>query len=304
MVIQLLAADGDSGQGFESHVWYYGLFVALVVGVIVRRTGWIKPVDDPEAPGDDRGCWIWFAGIPFGGVLLPLAGVLRHRHDATARPLLVEYRKGLVVFQLMFMALAAGFVAYWALNDASPLLSIMMVPMAILCEVWLWRRYRLRLPVRDFWVGSRSCQTAGNDRTSNAVTADVAPVGGLRPDQLRWLMGGLMVGLFLSSTEQSVVATALPTMAGELGGANRIAWVVSAYLLTSTIATPLYGKMSDLFGRRIVYQTSISIFLVGSALCALSQTMTQLVLARAVPGPWRRRTDVLAFVIVGDVVSP
>ncbi len=128
--------------------------------------------------------------------------------------------------------------------------------------------------------------------------------GGLRPEQLRWLMGGLMVGLFLSSTEQSVVATALPTMAGELGGANRIAWVVSAYLLTSTISTPLYGKMSDLFGRRIVYQTSISIFLIGSALCAISQTMTQLVLARAVQGLGGGGLMSLAFVIVGDVVSP
>lgn len=130
------------------------------------------------------------------------------------------------------------------------------------------------------------------------------PAAGLRPDQLRWLMGGLMVGLFLSSTEQSVVATALPTMAGELGGANRIAWVVSAYLLTSTVVTPLYGKMSDLFGRRIVYQTSISIFLVGSVLCALSGTMTQLVLARAVQGLGGGGLMSLAFVIVGDVVSP
>ncbi len=142
-----------------------------------------------------------------------------------------------------------------------------------------------------------------------AVLTDAAatgqhPAAGLSPSQIRWLMGGLMVGLFLSSTEQSVIATALPTMAGELGGANRIAWVVSAYLLTSTITTPLYGKMSDLFGRRIVYQTSISIFLVGSALCALSQTMTQLVLARAVQGMGGGGLMSLAFVIVGDVVSP
>jgi EmrB/QacA subfamily drug resistance transporter len=117
-------------------------------------------------------------------------------------------------------------------------------------------------------------------------------------------MGGLMAGLFLSSTEQSVVATALPTMAGELGGANRIAWVVSSYLLTSTIVTPLYGKMSDLFGRRIVYQTAIVVFLVGSVLCALSQTMTQLVAARAVQGLGGGGLMSLAFVIVGDVVSP
>ncbi|MEZ5408544.1 MAG: MDR family MFS transporter [Acidimicrobiales bacterium] len=126
----------------------------------------------------------------------------------------------------------------------------------------------------------------------------------LSRSQLSWLMGGLLLGLFLSSTEQSVVATALPTMAGELGAASRIAWVVSAYLLTSTITTPLYGKMSDLFGRRIVYQTSIAVFVVGSALCALSQSINQLVAARAVQGLGGGGLMSLAFVIVGDVVSP
>lgn len=132
-----------------------------------------------------------------------------------------------------------------------------------------------------------------------------APVGnGLTTAQMRWLIGGLMMGLFLSSTEQSVIATALPTLAGELGGANQIAWVVSAYLLTSTIVTPLYGKMSDLFGRRIVYQVSIAIFMFGSVLCAISQSMEQLIAARAVQGMGGGGLMSLAFVIVGDVVSP
>lgn len=141
--------------------------------------------------------------------------------------------------------------------------------------------------------------------TVRSVVASEPRAGaGLRPEQLRWLMAGLMVGLFLSSTEQSVVATALPTMAGELGGANRLAWVVSAYLLTSTIVTPLYGKMSDLYGRRIVYQTAIAVFLVGSVLCALAQTMNQLVAARAVQGLGGGGLMSLAFVIIGDVVSP
>jgi len=126
----------------------------------------------------------------------------------------------------------------------------------------------------------------------------------LTTTQMRWLMAGLLLGLFLSSTEQSVVATALPTMAGELGAANRIAWVVTAYLLTSTIVTPLYGKMSDLYGRRIVYQTSISLFLVGTVFCGLAQTMNQLVAARAFQGLGGGGLMSLAFVIVGDVVSP
>ena len=126
----------------------------------------------------------------------------------------------------------------------------------------------------------------------------------LTTSQMRWLMGGLMVGLFLSSVEQSVVATALPTIAGELGSADQIAWVVSVYLLTSTITTPLYGKMSDLFGRRVVYRTSITIFLVGSVLCAIAPTMNLLVAARAVQGTGGGGLMSLAFVIVGDVVSP
>ena len=136
------------------------------------------------------------------------------------------------------------------------------------------------------------------------TTGEPAASTPLSPTQLRWLMGGLMIGMFLSSVEQSVVATALPTIAGELGSANQIAWVVSIYLLTSTIVTPLYGKMSDLFGRRIVYQTSISIFLVGSVLCAIAPTMLTLVAARAVQGLGGGGLLSLAFVIVGDVVSP
>lgn len=122
--------------------------------------------------------------------------------------------------------------------------------------------------------------------------------------QLTWLIAGLMLGLFLSATESSVIATALPTMAGDLGGASKLSWVVSAYLLTSTVVTPLYGKLSDLFGRRIVYQTSISLFIVGSVLCGVSQTMTQLVVARAVQGMGGGGLMSLAFVILGDVLSP
>ncbi len=144
----------------------------------------------------------------------------------------------------------------------------------------------------------------GSGVASHSMTTTPRPADGLSPTQMRWLMAGLMMGLFLSSTEQSVVATALPTMAGQLGGGNRIAWVVSAYLLTSTIVTPLYGKMSDLYGRRIVYLVAIWVFGIGSVLCALSQTMNQLVAARAFQGLGGGGLMSLAFVIVGDVVSP
>ena len=141
--------------------------------------------------------------------------------------------------------------------------------------------------------------TTTEDRPAGAATQS-----GLSRTQLRWLLGGLMLGLFLSATEQSVVATALPTMAGELGGASKLAWVVSAYLLTSTVVTPLLGKLSDLFGRKVVYHATISVFIVGSLLCGVAQTMTQLVLARAVQGLGGGGLMSLAFVILGDVLSP
>ncbi len=127
---------------------------------------------------------------------------------------------------------------------------------------------------------------------------------GVSRRQLVWLLVGLMMGLFLSATEQSVIATALPTMAGDLGGASKLSWVVSSYLLTSTVVTPLYGKLSDLLGRRIVYQASILLFMGGSLLCGLSQTMNQLVGARAVQGAGGGGLMSLAFVILGDVLSP
>ena len=137
---------------------------------------------------------------------------------------------------------------------------------------------------------------------SDAMTAP-GPAGVSRR-QLVWLLVGLMMGLFLSATEQSVIATALPTMAGDLGGASKLSWVVSSYLLTSTVVTPLYGKLSDLLGRRVVYQASILLFMGGSLLCGLSQTMNQLVGARAVQGAGGGGLMSLAFVILGDVLSP
>ena len=127
---------------------------------------------------------------------------------------------------------------------------------------------------------------------------------GLTRRQMVWLMSGLGLGLFLSATEQSIVATALPTIAGEFGQADRIAWVISAYLITSTIVTPLYGKMSDLFGRRIVYLTAIAVFGLGSVLCASAPSMNMLVLFRAIQGLGGGGLMSMSFVIVGDVVSP
>ncbi len=92
--------------------------------------------------------------------------------------------------------------------------------------------------------------------------------------QILVIMSGLLLGMLLAALDQTIVATALPRIVGDLGGLTHIAWVTTAYLLTATVSTPLYGKLGDLFGRKYLFQIAISIFLVGSALSGLSQTMT------------------------------
>jgi EmrB/QacA subfamily drug resistance transporter len=113
-----------------------------------------------------------------------------------------------------------------------------------------------------------------------------------------------MLGSFLSSLDQTVVATALPTIVRDLGTASELSWVVTAYLLTSTIATGLWGKFSDLYGRKPVYLACTAIFLVGSTLAGLSQSMLELILFRGLQGVGGGGLLVLAQTIIGDVVSP
>ncbi|MBU1866268.1 MAG: MFS transporter, partial [Actinobacteria bacterium] len=102
--------------------------------------------------------------------------------------------------------------------------------------------------------------------------------------QILVVFSGLMLGMFLAALDQTIVATALPTIVGELGGLDHLSWVVTAYLLTSTASAPLYGKVSDLYGRRIVFQFAIVVFLVGSVLSGISQSMGQLIAFRAIQG--------------------
>src|SRR6188508_1402716 len=99
--------------------------------------------------------------------------------------------------------------------------------------------------------------------------------------QVLVVFSGLLLALFMAALDQTIVSTALPTIVSELGGLEKLSWVVTAYLLSSTIVVPLYGKFGDLLGRKIVLQTAIVIFLLGSALCGLAQNMTQLILMRA-----------------------
>ena len=118
------------------------------------------------------------------------------------------------------------------------------------------------------------------------------------------VLGGLMAGMFLAALDQTIVATALPTIVGDLGGIEQLSWVVTAYLLTSTAATPLFGKISDLYGRRALFRAAILVFLLGSLLAGVAQTMTQLVAFRAVQGVGAGGLIALTQAIIGDVVAP
>ncbi|WP_432984943.1 MDR family MFS transporter [Dactylosporangium sp. CA-233914] len=122
--------------------------------------------------------------------------------------------------------------------------------------------------------------------------------------QILLLMGGLMTGMLLAALDQTIVGTALPTIVGDLGGLDHYSWVVTAYLLASTASTPLYGKISDLYGRRPVLLFAIATFLAGSLLAGLSQNMTELIATRALQGIGAGGLMTLAFTIVSDVVAP
>src|SRR5258707_15184753 len=113
---------------------------------------------------------------------------------------------------------------------------------------------------------------------------DVAEHAKFSKREITSIMSGLMLAMSLASLDQTIVATSLSTMARDLDGWESMAWVVSAYLVASTITTPIYGRLSDLYGRRPLLLISITLFVVASVLCALSQTMAQLIAARLLQG--------------------
>jgi EmrB/QacA subfamily drug resistance transporter len=117
-------------------------------------------------------------------------------------------------------------------------------------------------------------------------------------------IGALLLGMLLAALDQTIVSTALPTIVSELGGMEHLSWVVTAYMLASTAATPLWGKLGDQYGRKRLFQTAIVIFLVGSALCGAAQDMSQLIAFRALQGLGGGGLMVLSMAIVGDLVSP
>ena len=118
------------------------------------------------------------------------------------------------------------------------------------------------------------------------------------------IMGALMLGMFLAALDQTIVSTALPTIVGDLHGASHLSWIVVAYLLASTVSTPLWGKLGDQYGRKVFFQAAIVIFLIGSVLSGLSHSMIELIAFRAIQGLGGGGLIVGTQAIVGDIVSP
>ena len=139
---------------------------------------------------------------------------------------------------------------------------------------------------------------------SKHVAATGAPAKAHTHREIMIILSGLMTGLLLAALDQTIVSTALKTIVIDLGGLKEYTWVVTAYLLTSTASTPLYGKISDLYGRRVVFQFAIVTFLIGSALAGAAQNMTQLIATRALQGLGAGGLMALTFVIIGDIVPP
>jgi EmrB/QacA subfamily drug resistance transporter len=129
-------------------------------------------------------------------------------------------------------------------------------------------------------------------------------VPGFTNKRLWIVLGALALAVMLANLETSIIATALPTITGQFNAFESFAWVGTAYIVTSAISTPLLGKLSDLYGRRLIFQSTMAVFLVGSILCGASQSMGQLIAARAFQGMGGGGIQALAFAILGDVLPP
>lgn len=140
------------------------------------------------------------------------------------------------------------------------------------------------------------------------MTAAVRPASRssdeLTPRQITTILLGLMSGMFLAALDQNVVGTAMKTIADELHGLDQQVWVTTAYMITSTISTPIYGKLSDLYGRKKFFLTAITIFIIGSAMCSFATSMPMLSVFRAIQGLGAGGLFSLALAIVGDIVPP
>ncbi|MGY1680754.1 MDR family MFS transporter [Geodermatophilus sp. SYSU D01176] len=146
--------------------------------------------------------------------------------------------------------------------------------------------------------------SAAERRDARALAAAPAEDGAFSHRQILTIIAGLMVAMFLAALDQTVVATAIRTIADDLQGYDLQAWATTAFLITSTISTPLYGKLSDIYGRRPFYLFAIALFVVGSVLCGIADSMYQLAAYRAVQGAGAGGLMSLALAIIGDIVPP
>lgn len=152
---------------------------------------------------------------------------------------------------------------------------------------------------------SQSTRTTAADRSAARAAAAAPDASGVFTHrQIVTILAGLMLGMFLAALDQTVVSTAIRTIADDLNGYDLQAWATTAFLITSTIATPLYGKLSDLYGRRPFYLFAIGVFVVGSMLCGLADSMYQLAAFRALQGIGAGGLMSLALAIIGDIVPP
>ncbi|KQU61247.1 MFS transporter [Rhodococcus sp. Leaf278] len=134
---------------------------------------------------------------------------------------------------------------------------------------------------------------------------EVTPVSGeYSHREIMTILSGLMMGMFLAALDQTIVSTSVRTIADDLNGFSVLAWVTTAYLITSTVSTPLYGKLSDLYGRKPFFMTAISIFVVGSMLCGIATSMYELAAFRAIQGLGAGGLMSMALAIIGDIVPP
>src|SRR5271156_2832925 len=153
-------------------------------------------------------------------------------------------------------------------------------------------------------MASATPAAAGGPTPAAANITGNGALPGLSRRQILVIIGALMLGMLLAALDQTIVSTALPTIVGDLGGGSHIAWVITAYLLATTVSTPLWGKLGDQYGRKFFFQAAIVIFLIGSILSGLSTSMIMLIAFRAVQGLGSGGLMVGAQAIVGDIVSP
>ena len=153
-------------------------------------------------------------------------------------------------------------------------------------------------------MASATPAAAGGPTPPAADIAGGGALPGLSRRQILLIIGALMLGMLLAALDQTIVSTALPTIVGDLKGGSHIAWIITAYLLATTVSTPLWGKLGDQYGRKIFFQAAIVIFLIGSILSGLSTSMIELIAFRAVQGLGSGGLMVGAQAIVGDIVRP